>query len=347
MLPYRAARPVRKQHTFRAILLVSVFFLAGALIMATYRHPQAQMVSQSMQEDGVSDVAAADQPVALPESVQRGLPSGWSLASVSPSSDELWAGKLLLIDENHPVSDKVPSPNTLSIAAVGEGRIAVRSMRPSANEETIEALAQLFEFGRENGAERWLVWEGSRSYGQQLELQLERLKQYAQSVSLTQAAEQASLEVPGPGYSEHQLPWVVDIRLADGWNVMPDTESLNASADGRLLLGSAWQFGFIHRYGTKIAPPYEDEAYHFRFVGIAHSTVMHALSMDLPAYLALLHREGTLTYYDNGTPRFAILCRAISAGLSFSVPIGCTWEGSVDNTGYAVLAVTFPLAKGE
>lgn len=347
MLPWRAGRPVRKQHTFRAILLVSAIFLSGALFMATYRHPQAQPASQPVMAGGVPPAAAAAQPVALPASVQAGLPAGWALEAVSPSGDALWAGKLLLIDESHPVPEKAPAPNTLSIAALGDGRVAVRSMRPNANEETIEALKQLFIFGKENGAASWLVWEGSRSYGQQLDLQMERLKQHAQSMPLTQAAEHAAGEVPGPGYSEHQLPWVVDIRLAQGWNVMPDTAPLSASPDGRLLLDSAWRFGFIHRYGTKIAPPYEDEAYHFRFVGTAHSTVLHALSMDLPAYLDFLRGKGTVTYYEDGAPRYAILCKEYAAGLSFSIPAGCVWEGSMDNTGYAVLAVTFPLTEGD
>jgi D-alanyl-D-alanine carboxypeptidase len=117
---------------------------------------------------------------------------------------------------------------------------------------------------------------------------------------------------------------------------------LNASADGKLLLDSAWQYGFIHRYGTKTAPPYEDEAYHFRYVGVAHSTIMHALHVDFPRYLAFLREEGTITYYEEGVPRYTVLCMRVDDGLSFSIPEGCLWEASMDNTGYAVMAVTFP-----
>jgi len=342
MLPLRAARPVRRQHTYRAILLVSAIFIAGAIIMAIYRHPQTQADSKGMQGYSIPYSAAAEKPIPFPESVQLGLPSGWPLEAVAPSNNDLWAGKLLIIDEGHSVPDMAPSPNALSIATLGKGRIAVRSMKPNANEETIDALAELFRFGKENGASSWLVWEGSRSNGQQLDMQLENLKQYAQSMSLLEAAKQAEAEVPGPGHSEHQLPWVVDIRLANGWNVMPDAAPLSASPDGRLLIENAWKFGFIHRYGAKIAPPYEDEAYHFRYVGMAHSTLMHALSLDLPSYLAFLREKGTITYYENGLPRFAVLCKEVTEGLSFLVPKGCVWEGSMDNTGYAVLAVTFP-----
>ena len=342
MLPQRVARPVKKQYTYHAILFISALFLGAALLVTSLRHPQPSFSQGTAQANSTVSAFSADQPVLLPPSIQQGLPAGWELHSVTPASDGLWAGKLLLIDEEHAVPEPAPAPNTLSIAALGKGKIAVRSMRPSTNEETIQALMQLFEFGKMNSVSDWLVWEGSRSYGQQLDMQLERLRQYAQSMPLVQAAQQAMDEVPGPGHSEHQLPWVVDIRLAKGWNVLPDTAPLSASPDGRLLVDNAWKFGFIHRYGNKIAPPYEDEAYHFRYIGAAHSTIMHELSLDLPAYLALLHKEGTLTYYEDGLPRFAALCMEAADEVSFKIPAGCTWEASMDNTGYAILAVTFP-----
>ena len=126
---------------------------------------------------------------------------------------------------------------------------------------------------------------------------------------------------------------------------MPEDTPLSASDDGKLLLDSAWQYGFIHRYGTKIAPPYEDEAYHFRYVGVAHSTIMHALHVDFPRYLAFLRKEGTITYFEEGVPRYTIMCKPAEGGLSFSVPEGCLLEASMDNTGYAVMAVTYPATE--
>lgn len=342
MLPVKSRRSYGEKHTLQAILLVSAIFLAGALFMAVYRHPAAQEAVAAAQEDHLPTAAFGGPPAALPDSIQKGLPKGWQQVSVAPGETALWAGKLLLIDENHPVPKMAPPPNTLSIAAEGEGQIAVRSLRPSADLEVIKALKQMFSTARSLGATSWLLWEGSRSYGQQLELQMERLALHAQTMPLVQAAERAAAEVPAPGSSEHQLPYVVDIRLAKGWNAMPEDGPLSASQDGKLLLEIAWEYGFIHRYGKKPAPPYEDEAYHFRYVGVAHSTLMHELNLDFPAYLAFLRQEGTVTYFKEGAPRYAVLCKQAEAGLSFSIPAGCLWEGSMDNTGYAIMAVTFP-----
>jgi hypothetical protein len=72
---------------------------------------------------------------------------------------------------------------------------------------------------------------------------------------------------------------------------------------------------------------------------------MHALHVDFPRYLAFLREEGTITYFEEGAPRYTILCKRAEDGLSFSIPDGCLWEASMDNTGYAVIAVTFPGAE--
>jgi D-alanyl-D-alanine carboxypeptidase len=344
MLYLRPARPYRKTHSFRAVLLVSAIFLAGALFMAFYRHPAA-METAAIRENDPLPAVLNDIPITLPDSIQKGLPGDLNLVTVVPTETELWAGKMLLIDEDHPVPERAAPPNTLSIAAEGEGQIAVRTPRPNTDLEVIKALKKMFSMARSQSVKSWLVWEGSRSYGQQLDLQLERLKQHAQTMMLTEAARLAAQEVPAPGYSEHQLPYVVDLRLAEGWNAKPEDAPLNASSDGKLLIISAWQYGFIYRYGTKIAPPYEDEAYHFRFIGVAHSTIMHALNVNFPRYLAFLRTEGAITYYEDGMPRYAALCKKAEDGLSFSIPEGCLWEGSMDNTGYAVIAVTFPNAE--
>jgi D-alanyl-D-alanine carboxypeptidase len=345
MIYLRQARPYRKRKTVPAVLLVSAVFLAGALFMAFYRHPEARETTAALRENEQAPVILTDIPVVLPDSIQKGMPGGLNLAAAKPTAAELWAGKMLLIDEDHPVPNRAAPPNTLSIAAEGEGQIAVRTPRPNTDLEVIKALKKMFSMARSKKVNSWLVWEGSRSCGQQLELQLERLKQYAQTMTLTEAAGRAAQEVPAPGYSEHQLPYVVDLRLAEGWNAMPEDAPLNASADGKLLLDIAWQYGFIHRYGIKTAPPYEDEAYHFRYVGVAHSTVMHALHVDFPRYLAFLREEGTITYYEQGVPRYTIMCKRAEDGLSFLIPEGCLYESSMDNTGYAVIAVTYPAAE--
>lgn len=341
MLAPRIYRPRSRRRFLWGISMLTILFLAGALFAALYHsQPAAETALAPQLQSSPGEPAPA--PKKLPASVQQGLPRGLSMAALMIPPAQLWDGKLMLIDGSHPVPKEALPPNTLSIADLGAGKIAVRTVRHASDEELIYALAELCTRGRSSGYSDWLVWEGTRSNAQQLELQLERLGLYAQNMPLLQAAEQAAKEVPAPGASEHQLPYVVDIRLASGWNAAPDSAPLEDSKSGRFLLDTAWRYGFIHRYGSKPSAPYADEGYHFRYVGVAHSTLMHELDLRLPEYLALLHDKGTLTYYEEGVPRYAVICKREAESLSFSVPKGCTWEGSVDNMGYVVVAVTFP-----
>jgi zinc D-Ala-D-Ala carboxypeptidase len=340
MLPLGSTRLYEKNQRLRTILLVCAVFLLGALILSANRRPTA-METSSGQVDAPVPVSVAA-VIKLPDSIKKGIPQGYTMVSAAPSETELWAGKLLLIDKEHPVPKQAPAPNTLSIAAEGGGEIAVRTIKHNTAPEVILALKEMFLMAKNAGINSWLVWEGTRSYGQQLELQMERMKQYAQTMPLSKAAERAAAEVPAPGLSEHQLPYVVDIRLADGWNAVPDARPLNASPAGRLLLENAWQYGFIYRYGMKNAPPVEDEAYHFRYVGLIHSTMMHFMNLDFEQYLLYLRETGAITYSENGAPRYAVLCKPYDGNAVFSVPQGCAWEASMDNTGYAILAVIFP-----
>jgi D-alanyl-D-alanine carboxypeptidase len=341
MLVPRIYRPRSRRRFLLAVSFLTILFLAGGLFAALYNRPSAvEMALVPRQPNSLSDPAPV--PQKLPSTVQQGLPRGLPLAAVMPAPEMLLGGKLMLIDQSHPIPKEALPPNTLSIADLGAGKIAVRTVQHATDEEVIYALAELCTKGRSSGFSDWLVWEGSRSNAQQLEKQLERTGLHAQNMPLVEAAEQAAREVPAPGTSEHQLPYVVDIRLAAGWNAMPESAPLESSKSGRFLLDTAWQYGFIHRYGSKPPAPYTDEAYHFRFVGVAHSTLMHALNIRLPEYLALLHDKGTLTYYEEGVPRYAVICKKAAENVSFSLPKGCTWEGSIDNMGYVVVAVTFP-----
>lgn len=329
--------------SWRAMLLVTALLLAGEMAAIFYQGTKA--VETSASEESSTVVMVTPTPRPLPENIYMGLPKGLATVSVSFSAEELWEGKLLFIDSNHPVPSEAPAPNTLSIAAAANGQVAVRTVQTAVHPEMIEALEKMFLQARIDGVSNWVVWEGARSNAQQLELQIERLRIHAMKHPLEEAAGLAAQQVPAPGCSEHQTAYVVDIRLADGWNSTPDTRLLSASKEGRYLIGNAWRYGFIHRYSKTIAPPYEDEAYHFRYVGNAHSTLMHMLDMDLEEYLALLHRAGNVSCYEAGELRYIVVCKKMEQQMIMKIPKGGTLEASMDNLGYAVCVVSFPSAQ--
>ena len=98
----------------------------------------------------------------------------------------------------------------------------------------------------------------------------------------TGSAERAGAFAALPGYSEHQLGLAVDFR-AGGCAL----ECFRSTAAYAWLRAHAHEHGFIERYplGKESVTGYGAEAWHWRYVGTAIATDMHAQRIDtLEAY---------------------------------------------------------------
>lgn len=254
--------------------------------------------------------------------------------------EELLRGKIMLIDQEHPIPSDAPGPNTFSIAAHGKGIVPVRDLTIKSGQQTIDALYQLFFDARQKGIEGLAVWRGTLSEAEQRELQLERVRAHASSMNLSEAVEKAREEVDDPRASDYQQPYTVDIRLYEALNGAADTRPMGMTEQGRYLVQNAWRYGFIRRYPRENDNPYR--AYQFRYVGVAHSTVMTYLDLDLESYLELLREKQVIQVHKNGIPEYLIICKPmLEAYVKFDLPVGVTYDAGYDNVGYAVVACTF------
>ena len=214
-------------------------------------------------------------------------PEDGAQEQVTFTREQLLRGKLMLIDDDHPLPDDAPAPNTFCIAANGKGVIPVRDLTLKSSPDTISALYSFFYDARQKGIEGLAVYRATLSGAEQRSWQLERTRVYSASLSLSEAAQLAQSEIPDPGRSEHQQGYTVDIRLFTSWNGPADERPLARCDQGRYLLQNAWRYGFVRRYANQESN--EDRAYQFRYVGVAHSTAMTYLDLELDAYLELLH----------------------------------------------------------
>ena len=266
----------------------------------------------------------------LPQGVHLGLGHLETEPCLIPQ-EKLWAGKMMLIDPDHPLPDAAPVPNTLSVAALGA---AARSPQTVAAEETITALREWLYAALHKGYATPVVWAGTRSRAQQLEWQLDQLRLYAQNHSLQEAAQMTAREREAPGYSEHHTGWAIDIRLCASYYQPPDDQPLSASPAGQYLLQTAWRYGFIHRYNDHPCP---EEAYHFRYVGLPHAQVMNALGLPLENYLDFLHEAQAVRFYHQGELQYVILCQPVTGDWTLRKPRGLkALDVSYDNQGYAL-----------
>lgn len=316
--------------------------LLSALCLLLRPAPQTESIYQSVSHPAAASVHA----FTLPACVTSGLPAGTAVSAVSYTAARLAAGRMMLIDRTHPLPETAAAPSTYNILTHSHGTIACRDLQAVLGEDTLSALEALFADARQQHINLFTVFRGSIAPAQQKTLQVERFCQLANALSLEEALAQTLREIAPAGASEHQTAWAVDIRICDGWDQLPRSEPLSASSEGQWLLENSWRYGLIHRYPE--SDPDSDpscSAYHFRYVGKAHAAMMHALSLSLEDYLALLHRQEALTLWDEaGAPVCSVLCRPVDGVLTVQAPMLAQLEDvSLDNLGWGVAAYLWPL----
>lgn len=300
---------------------------------------------RTVQEDEIVQTCAApgEAAVVLPERVMPGLPNGES-QRLTITMQRLLQGKMLLVDESHPLPENMAAPNTLNVSGFSHGRIACRDPLAQLDEAALTELQELCVDARNRGIGGLTVMAGTRSQEQQRILLNEKVEQYTRTMTIEEAVVQAKLLVPPPGCSEHQLPWTVDIRICRAWNKLPEAEALNASEEGRWLIEHAWEYGFVQRWPEADPAMDDHRPYCFRYVGMVHASMMHILGVSLEEYLALLQTYGMLTLLDeNGAPVLSVAyAEAGERHTVFEVPGNIVLDdASIDNQGGAVLAFSY------
>lgn len=260
--------------------------------------------------------------------VSFSLPAGLTMGKQTYISSELYQGRLLLIDEAHPLPGEAPPPDVLNIATYGKGMVPVNDLSLQSGRVTISALTGLFRDLRENGAGCFSVWQGTISAAVQKDA--------------AKAGDGRGPATAAVYAGELQQEYTVEIRMEQAGSQQPDPRPLEETAQGRQLLRLAWRNGFVRtqpQTGSRAA-------FLFRYVGMAHATAMTYLDVDLPTYLELLHEKRTLTVYGEGGQVFLIQCAPVAGGLvTFFLPADADCDISMDNTGYAVAACTIDRSR--
>lgn len=257
------------------------------------------------------------------------MPEGIEAESKSFSREELLRGKMLLLDENHPLPYGAPAPNTMSVAGYGKGMVPVSDLTVRSGMETITALTELFAALRREGVSCFTVCRGTMTPWEQEAWRLSSFREYASALPLEAAAARAFAETDDPGRGDLLQEYTVELCLAgdDG----SEKPMLEASPEGRKLLQSAWRYGF--------AVEQKNNRWRLRYVGKAHAAAMVFLDVDLEEYLHLLHEKRVLQVRRDETTTYLIFCQPVEEEyVEFLLPKNVKYEVSLDNLGYAVVA---------
>lgn len=338
----RGAAEKSTRETAAAILLTAALAMAVLLAVTI---PAYQDTAAPVQQAAFSQAQAApERQKALPACVSTGLPEGSERETLTVPVQRLAQGRMMLVDEAHPLPEGYVPADTFGVLNQTGGRVTCRDVSAVLGEDTLIALDAMLAAARSSRFNQLTVFAGTRSPEQQRQQQTDTLAALARDMSLEDALQQARRKVASPGCSEHQTAWAVDIRVCHAWNAQPDGGALRESQAGAWLVEHAWEYGFIQRWPE--ADPAQDEhrPYHFRYVGYAHAALMHAMEMSLEEYLAFLHQHGAVTLYDDkNAPLATAVCAVMGERqASLTVPSGATVEDvSMDNLGYAVASCLY------
>lgn len=321
-----------------AYALTGVVIMMACMVWIADRPAETEATAYTVAE---AKPAVAQKP-ALPDNVIQGFPTGEKGYTIVIQESRLQSGRMLLMDEAHPVPEEFVPPASYNILQRAKGRVACRDAQAVLAGDAIEALDELFRNARYARYNNMVVFASSRSEEQQRIALIDRMSDLSRSMSFEDALAQAKAEIELPGCSEHQLPWCVDIRICSAWNALPDETPLSASEAGRWLISHAWEYGFIQRYPE--AETESHRAWHFRYVGKAHAAMVHALGASFEEYLLLMREYGVLTLLnDAGQPAVTVICQQARIGdTRFTLPLHGTVEDvSLDNCGWALVSCLY------
>lgn len=331
-------RPARRPSRGMLAALAAAALLLPVWLLAPRAVPDAQTFAMPQQ------TAAPRSAFVLPSNVRQGLAQGWPQRQQSVPVQRLMQGRMLLIDEGHPLPEGYVPANTVNILGFSSGRATCRDLSAVLGEDALQSLSAMLTAARQEKHMGLVVFAGTRSPEQQRILLTDTLAALSRDMGLDEALSAARGMVASPGCSEHQTAWAVDIRVCPQWNGAPLAEAMEASGDGLWLMENCWRYGFIRRYPGADPGDGSCRAYHLRYVGRAHAALMHALSLPMEEYLPLLHRFGALTLYDEaGAPLASAVCAPQGERQALlTLPEETETEDmSLDNLGYAVASCLY------
>ncbi len=238
---------------------------------------------------------------------------------VQIDADEVYRGELLLIDNAHPVHEAGTRKDIVNLYIHQElvNGYGLRDTTISLSKLVTERWQAMVRAAKTDGVRHFVVNSGYRNEAEQ--------RQLYESKGPDDA-------LP-PGFSEHNLGLSMDIGSAKA--------EMSRAPEGSWLSKNAWKYGFILRYpkDKTAVTGIQFEPWHFRYVGLPHSVIMHENDWTLEEYLDELKRAKSMAAHVEGTT-YRISYYPVSAPQAdIDVPVEGTYTVSGDNKGGIIVTV--------
>ncbi len=149
-----------------------------------------------------------------------------------------------------------------------------------AEREAVDALQVMLRAAMAEGIGNWQISAAYRDVAYQQKLMKNKVNEYLkEGFSRTRAESAARKTVAEPGTSEHHLGTAFDITVPG--------VSFAGTKQAEWLAENCWDYGFIQRYTKEkeSITGFVAEAWHFRYVGVAHSVIMRDENLCLEEYI--------------------------------------------------------------
>lgn len=189
-----------------------------------------------------------------------------------------------LVNRDHPVAEGFVPQNMVKLRNALPASLAyVKGSEIEGVQEAVTALMALFQAAKDDGVTGFQISAGYRSVAYQQQLFDASVNKYlAEGRKKASAISATRLTVADPGTSEHHLGLAFDVTVAD--------TIFKGTKQQIWLHQHCWDFGFIVRYqeGKEDITGFVAEAWHIRYVGMQHATVMRDQNLCLEEYLDLM-----------------------------------------------------------
>jgi zinc D-Ala-D-Ala carboxypeptidase len=231
--------------------------------------------------------------------------------TIKVTKDQIYKGNLLLVNKDHPVpsgGEATDAINLFQHKELMKGFIVLDKtiqLSPS----LVQKFTTMIGAAAKDGVSRFLISSGYRDNKEQNKLYQQMGAEYA---------------LPA-GYSEHNLGLSLDIGSTQA--------EMSRAPEGKWLEKNAWSYGFILRYPSdKTAiTGIQSEPWHFRYVGLPHSAIMHEKNFVLEEYLDYLKEQKSITTTVNHQT-YEISYYPVSDHTTILVPANGRYEIAGNNT---------------
>lgn len=217
--------------------------------------------------------------------------AGQAVATPSPASTDVLQGSVpLLVNRSHTLDASfLPSDLVYLKDECPADLVTIKGSDIQGVKTAVDALKTMLSAAHEDGITVWQVSAGYRSYAYQKSLFDKKVKAFMDNGSdRSSAISSTRVTVADPGSSEHHTGLAFDITV-------PGTATFLGTKQCTWLHEHCWEYGFIIRYTDekeKITG-YTGEAWHIRYVGLEHSTLMRDMNYCLEEYVDYLNGAQT------------------------------------------------------